>query len=267
MSTEPLGENRASCAQTTRTAPRAGGILILVRTMWIDLAGHAALVTLFGSAALGKLRSLQAFADHLQVPFGRASGKVARVAICGEVALTALLLVGIGNSFVLIAAGVFLAAASIFLAWRLLLRRETDCVCWGMNARSNIRKNDIIGWDLGQYNVSRNVFNPAWYGIRNGLGLALISILIQYSSTDELYFYNIYTVAALAFPLCMTNIGLLISIFNEKRLLSLDEHPKKQELAPRLVPLVAISWYMKASNVDVISRVAYTQRGLSGEDT
>lgn len=208
--------------------------------MGLVVSGRLLLAAVFASAAVLKLRSRAEFTRSLQVPFRRGAPYAAITVICMEVVIAAALLAFPMGPIALTASGLFVFSASCFLALRLILVDETDCNCWGTREQRP-GEAEPIGWESRRYNVLKSAFQPAWFGLRNGALTASAWLLTQATWTGTAELPRLL----LVFGMCPALIAasLAASIGLRRRLLGRDDHPLKGHYAPRLAPLVALSWY------------------------
>jgi len=204
---------------------------------WAHFLGYAALAIIFGGAASAKARHFTAFVAYLTVPFNRSAHAVASAVIGGEGVLAVGLVGGWASLVVadkvLLAAAIFLLAATLFISCRLLLAESTVCACWGANQR------------IHDEDVRANAFRPAWYGLRNGVLLLSVWVLFE-SPTSQGVGLSVNSSRGLAiFAICpiIIAVGLGVSIAMNWHYLTREQHPLRNVLAPRLAPLVALSWY------------------------
>jgi hypothetical protein len=216
--------------------------------MWftIQIVSHIILAVVFASAALTKSRAFPSFVDYLRIPFRRFARAAAIFIVCIEWILAPGLLIPIASPLALIGAAVFFLVASLFLALRLTLADETSCNCWGINQRTDSRKDTIFPQlYTTSYEMVINIFKPAWYGLRNGFLLFMSYFLIFLNVSKNGKIPTSWEEDLGIFLLCplLICIGLVLSIIKKWFLLRQEEHPLKKLLAPHLEPLVALSWY------------------------
>lgn len=194
----------------------------------------------FGTAAAGKARSLPAFIGYLQLPLRSFARWVAASCIAFEGAIAVGFLVPSWADESATLAWVFLVVASCYLSWRLQAADETACRCWGGSQASQ-----AISFDFQPEasEVTQNILAPAWYGLRNGTLALLAGDVAIRSMTSEMAPRSWEMFAAFAVCPAVVSIGLMVSIAARRSLPALAVHPRKQMLAPRLAPLVALSWY------------------------
>lgn len=200
--------------------------------------GSLLLAVIIGNAAVAKLHSFSGFVDYLSSLFSSYARSIAALVIGIEAVLSVSLIIATlthrGLQVVLIATGCFFVAATIFISLQLVLLDSTRCECWGAGRKRAPKREGAI----------ESMLRPAWYGLRNGILLSSTWLLLDLLKNGQIQ-TNV-TSAALIFTIwpMIIAVGLVRSIVVRRRLLKLEEHPRKRELAPHLAPLVALSWYM-----------------------
>lgn len=192
--------------------------------------GLVLLTLAFGSAAIMKTREVQAFVEYLREPFGGYAQIIARIVVAFEGAVAVGFLTPV-KEIAGASALCFLGAASAFLGWRLLTTGSIGCACW---AAGKVRA-------PGSNDRSRHVL-PAWYGVRNG-SLALTVYIAALAPASATKGHINELVAVLSVCPALIGLGLITSIVYEHHKLNAREHPRQQFFAPRLAPIVALSWY------------------------
>jgi hypothetical protein len=208
------------------------------RMSWV-LLGQLGVALVFGSAAVLKARSFHAFADDLRIPFRSAAASVAVAVISSEVLLAVSLVTFIGEPRVLATTGLFVVLATLFIALRLVLVDESECGCWGSSRMPS--GHAYIGWQDSPRQSLFDALRPAGYGMRNS-GLLLAIWLLMRRNEGINFGHDV--MAAIIAPLLIIATGLGASIIHRLSQLNLSEHPLRKVLAPRLAPLVALSWYI-----------------------
>jgi hypothetical protein len=188
--------------------------------------GRIVVAVVFAAAVLGKGRHFKQFVEYLRPVFLYRSKLIA----VSTLALEACLALTIPFTPTARVAGLvgiaFLVAATGLIAGRLTVDSQTACACWGA-AKAPLHE------DLGYADILR----PAWYGLRNG-AICVAMWLVTRTNGN--------VAVGLAFAcgcLGIMLIGLFASISREREKLSRPEHPKRNEFAPSLAPLIALSWY------------------------
>lgn len=185
-----------------------------------------ALALVFVAAVVGKGRYFMQFVDYLRPILGHRSKLLAIGALVLEAAIAPTIVLAETAPVASIVAIAFLVIATSLVAFRLSVDSQTACACWGA------AKPPQYG-DLGYADMLR----PAWYGLRNG---ALCFVLWLVTRKDP----NIAVGLALVCGCVAVMLaGLAASIVHERAKLSLAEHPRRDDFAPYLAPLIALSWY------------------------
>jgi hypothetical protein len=205
--------------------------------MSLLISGSLLLAVLVGSAAVAKILSFLPFVSYLNVLFRNYARSIAILVISFEAVLSVSLIMAVlmhrGLPLLLPMVGIFFLAATVVVAYRLVLYHDTKCGCWGTNYKRLPQSDGIIA----------SILRPLWYGLRNGLLLVGTGALFDLSQNE---YISLSTLGAtLIFAVCPLVIatGMIVSVVVQRRWLKLEEHPLKRELAPRLAPLVALSWY------------------------
>jgi len=198
-------------------------------------------------AAIGKRRAFGTFVAYLSVPFHRYARRIAFAVLSIEAILSVALAVFGSQMIVLLSIGAFLLVASLYIALRLVLSDRTDCSCFGGGSESATSLDDQTRIHTRR-EIVFNALQPAWYGLRNSLLLLGVWRLLL-DTSHQLVLRDNLTVLAISSvcALCIL-VGLIASIGKKRWLLTRDEHPLRNQLAPRLYPLVALSWYMGNQN-------------------
>lgn len=126
---------------------------------------------------------------------------------------------------------VFVIIASGVVAVRLIITDSVVCACFGRG-------------ELGEDNSMLEPARSAWYGFRNGS--ILLGLLGVYANSFS-RMPSTVGLLLVAMPSAAIASGLIGSIIRNRQLLTLLEHPREAVLAPRLAPLVAMSWYASAT--------------------
>lgn len=211
------------------------------------LSGSILFAILLGSAAIAKTWFFSQFITYLDIPFGVHAHFVGIFVVGLEIALSICLIIAVLTDMNLpvlfIITGCFFLVATAVLAYRLVLEHNTNCGCWGVSY-NHLKYDGIIA----------NIIRPMWYGLRNGILLLGAWTLFDLSQSGYISLNIVSAISIFAVcPLIMAT-GLIMSIFMQWRWLKFEEHPLKKEFAPRLAPLVALSWYMNSgSNGEWIS--------------
>lgn len=194
-----------------------------------------------GSAALAKSIDINKFSTYLELPFNRFRYYVAISIVGFEWILCLGLVLSTFHAqlapYALRVAACFLLIATSYLAYRLLMNDNTQCNCWGK-----------INVSIGKEETVKNIVLPVLDGFRNSIIMVVVYSTYKLTMHQGLYIDSELFMVFLICPLVIA-VGLLSSIYWQYSLLHVAEHPRKQELAPSLRPLLVLDWYRK----DVIS--------------
>lgn len=206
-----------------------------------------ALAIALGLAVAAKARDRAVFVEYLALALGDA-GRWAAILVLGvEVVLAFGLLVPATKAVAALGVGAFLLVGTGFIARQLVLTDAVDCGCWGR--RASLSRSARNGQDI---------VRPVWYGLRNGLLVFVAWLVLSGGRESEGYGSQWVALIAVASRPTLVGIGLASSIVTRRQLLGLPEHPLKTELAPKLAPLIALSWYLGHGY-----RLSPTGRGIS----
>lgn len=198
----------------------------------MDYSGiaHLALAAVLACAALGKARDATALMVELRQLFASAPRASAWVLISLELLIASALIVPALSQGAAIAAGAFLVAATGYLALRLVVLADASCGCWGPSSKRRRKAED-------DYGVPGAILRPLWYGVRNGLLLALAWAGLS----DGADLVGVWTLMAL--PSVVLSAGLAGGILRQWRSRSEPNHPLIRLMAPQMRRLLAHSGY------------------------
>ncbi len=189
-------------------------------------AGRIAFALLFAAAAVGKARYFAQFVEYLRPIFGGRSKLIALSTLLFEGAIAATIVFAAAARTVGFIAIGFLVMATALIASRLSVDGQTACACWGA------ARLPLYG-DLGYADILR----PAWYGLRNGVLCFVVWVVTRKDPS---------AVTGLVFVCGCVGVmlvGLAAAIVHERGKLKWSEHPRRDDFAPYLAPLIALSWY------------------------
>ena len=211
--------------------------------MWEDTLARVLLAVVLASAALGKTRSFSGFVLHLRLVFRQFVRPAAIAILAVEGGLAVSLVLWRASEAPLLGSMLFLLGASLFIAAQLMLTDRITCDCWGVRGGFDDDVADLLRRYPSKYSIVMQALRPAWYGIRNGFLLLGAWLLFRYELGNSEWFNLAHVVGVFVFCPMLIGAGLVGSIHMKHRLLSLDQHPLRHVLEPRLAPLIALAWY------------------------
>jgi hypothetical protein len=210
--------------------------------MWEDTFGRVLLAVVLISAALGKTRSFSRFVLHLRVAFRQFARPAAIAILAVEGALAVALVLWRTSEAPLLGSALFFICASLFIAIQLMLTDRVTCDCWGARGFDDDVA-DLLRRYPSKYSIVIQALRPVWYGVRNGFLLLGAWLLFRCELGNSDWFNLAQVVGAFVVCPLLIGAGLVGSIHMKHRLLSLDQHPLRHVLEPRLAPLIALAWY------------------------
>jgi len=208
-----------------------------------DTLGRALLAVVLISAALAKTRSFSGFVLRLRLVFRQFARPAAIAILAAEGVLAVSLVLCRASAAPLLGSMLFFLCASLFIAAQLVLTDRVTCDCWGVSGGFDDDVADLLRRYPSKDSIVIQALRPAWYGTRNGLLLLGAWLLFRYELGDSDWFNLAHVIGVFVVCPMLIGAGLVGSIHMKHRLLSLDQHPLRHVLEPRLAPLIALAWY------------------------